>query len=658
MTNKITIDFETKSEADLKKVGPWAYSMHPSTDIICVCWAVDGGPVQSWRPGERIPDDIYEAVEFDWEFEAHNVAFERSIWANVLAFGYSWPEPAPSQWQDTMAVASYLGLPGGLGKLAGVLGLGAKLPEGDRLITRYSKLHLKTSKREIPPEDLKKFIDYCKQDVLLEMKISEKLGPLPADEIENFLLDQEINLRGVAFDIRGIDTAAAFVEEVTYKSAVEFEGLVGCAPSRRDKVLQWLHDNGLDLPNMQAETLEEAVKDPNISPTVRRALELRLRTGGASVKKLEAMKRHACPEDGRARWQSRFHGAQTGRTTGSGVQLLNLAKGLETAHPDRLAWDICQGREDWLEAVHGDPMGVIGKSMRHWLVAEQGHRLIAADFVSIEAVVLACLAGEDWKIKAFRDEVGLYELMADKIYGLPPGTVTKKTHPKERFDGKTAELAFGYQGALGAWRKFDSSDRHTDEAIVAICKAWRSEHPQVTKLWSSLGEAAIEAVQKGKRTNYRELGFEMSGDWLTMILPDGKRLWYYKPEIRVGMPPWHRPNDEPDCFEGKCKCRPMAKLTYMSYKMGQWVRVDTYGGKLTENACQAVSRQILMMALRKIKKAGHSIILTVYDEIVTEVPSGRGSVPELINLMVGSVAGSFAESWPIRASGWEGNRYR
>src|ERR1700676_2136375 len=130
-----------------------------------------------------------------------------------------------------------------------------------------------------------------------------------------------------------------------------------------------------------------------------------------------------------------------------------------------LVRDIMHGDPEWLDAVYGDAMEAVSRASRHWIVAEEGHQIYAGDFVSIEAVILACLAGEQWKIDAFRSGAKIYELMGDKIHGLPPGTVTKATHPKERQDGKTGELAFGYQGALNAWLKFDDSGRHTDERI-------------------------------------------------------------------------------------------------------------------------------------------------------------------------------------------------
>jgi DNA polymerase len=248
--------------------------------------------------------------------------------------------------------------------------------------------------------------------------------------------------------------------------------------------------------------------------------------------------------------------------------------------------------------------------------------------------------------------------MADKIYNLPAGTVSKKTHPAERQDGKTGELAFGYQGALGAWLKFDSSGRHSDERIVEICKAWRAEHPAIVQLWYDLQDAAINAVNDPglvAQLTQCDVGFEVVDEWLSMILPSGKRLWYYNPMLVSAMPQWHQPATKPACRAGTCSCEPRAQLAYMSQKNGQWKRVRTYGGKLTENLVQATSREIMMPAAVRLEEAGYPVILTVYDEAVTEPPIGFGSKEELEAIM--AIMPEWAAGWPITVDAWEGDRY-
>ena len=675
----ITFDFETKSYGDLKKIGTWAYSLHPTTDVICCAYGIDYEPVQTWWPGTDVdcsdpismkagslnyaapgmPYDLQKALQQQHTIEAHNAAFERSIWANVMVPKYGWIMPGDEQWRDTMAVACYYAMPAALDKLARVLGFPGKNPEGSRLISKYSKLYLKTAKTEIPDDDFEKFVEYCKDDVLLEQAVSDHLGDLPARELPVFHLDQRINLRGLYLDQEGIACATKIVEARSEALVGEFKTLTGLNPTQTAKVLEWFNDQGLKLDNLQAGPLEELMDDGEIpSGPARRALEIRLEINKASTKKLAAMARQ-CGVDNRARFQTRYHGAATGRWTGSGFQPLNLVRNDDDTDPEQLVRDIMYGDAEWLDTIYGDAMSAVSKASRHWIMAPSGSRIFSGDWVSIEAVILACLAGEEWKIRAFREGVKIYEFMADKIYGLAAGTVTKATHPRERQDGKTGELAFGYQGALGAWLKFDNSGRHTDERIIEICKAWRAEHPAIVALWESLGAAAITAARSKKREVhvYKAIGFQLVDEWLTMILPSGKRLWYFKPEVRMEAPHWCQPKVHENCALGTCNHDPVPVLSYMAMKTGQWLRVGTYGGKLTENACQAVSREILVPAMLRAEAAGYDIILSVYDEIVAEVPDDFGSLEDFLGVMSGPLP-EWAFDWPITVGGWEGQRYR
>tara|TARA_R110000737_G_scaffold147568_1_gene177310 strand:- start:4156 stop:6153 length:1998 start_codon:yes stop_codon:yes gene_type:complete len=663
----ITFDFETKSYADLKKVGTWAYSEDPTTDVICCAYAIDDEPIQTWWPGKEqdshlpnprgdwIPYDLCEALLGQHTIEAHKVAFERSIWMNVMVPKYGWPLPDDSQWRDTMAVAAYYSLPLALEKLSRALGGPGKNAEGGRLISKYSKLHLKTAKKEIPDDDFQLFVSYCVDDVAIERGISNYLGDLPNRELPVFLLDQTINLRGIYLDRSGIDTATQVVEERSRQLTEEFKELTGLNPTQGDKLHGWFEEQGVELDSLQAEYLRDILEELGQGPA-RRAIELRLQLNKASTKKLDAMSRQV-GRDGRARFQTRYHGASTGRWTGSGFQPLNLNRGYEDIDPAQLVRDIGYGDPRWLDLVYGDAMDAVAKASRHWIMAADGHRIMAGDFSSVEAIILACLAGEEWKVSAFREGVKLYEYMGDKIHKLAPGTVTKASHPDERQDGKTGELAFGYQGALGAWLKFDSSGRHSDDTIIKICAAWREEHPATVAFWGNLQDAAIKAVREPGVQRVGRVGFEVIDEWLTMILPGGKRIWYFQPQVRMGHAHWCQPSKKDKCEAGTCGHELVPKLSYMAQKEGQWGRVDTYGGKLAENACQATSRELLVPAMFRAEEQGYPIIMTVYDEIVCEVPDGHGSLEEFVSLMEGPLP-EWAADWPITASAWEGDRYK
>ena len=684
----IHLDCETKSEANLPQVGAWVYSEHPSTEVICVCWAIDDAPVQRWWPGRdgifTIPAGLALAIMEGHTLEVYNSGFERGIWVNILTPKHGWIEVPDDSWRDLMAVCNYYNLPPGLDRVAKTVGLEGKNPEGERLITMYSKLHLKTAKRHIPDhewvpwvemtaterkkyteakedggyfnEDFTKFVDYCCHDVDQQRDVSNFLGDLPDRELPVFLLDQKINVRGIPLDTHGIDVASGLVTRRADELVSEFKDITGLSPFQHAKVRQWFEDNGLVLENMQAETLEELRDDNDLEPEVQRAIAIRVAVNKASTKKLDAMSRQA-GLDSRARFQLRYHGASTGRWTGSGFQPLNLVRGYEGMDPEQLVSDIMLDDLTWLDCIYENAMEAISKAGRYWIKSSGGHRIVAGDYVSIEAVILSCLAGERWKIDAFKDGVKLYELMADKIYGYKPGTVTKATHPMERQDGKTGELAFGYQGAVGAWRNFDKSDRHTDKQITKICAAWRTEHPMIKKWWGQLESAALAAVREGVTMWARDIGFEMVDHWLTMILPSGKRLWYFLPQVEDHRPKWCDGNLNKECKDGTCGHKDQISISYLSVISGKWMREFTYGGKLAENACQAVSREVLVPAMLRVEAAGYPIIMNVYDEIVCEVPDDHGTVEEFADLMARPLP-SWADGWPIRVDAWEGARYK
>lgn len=670
MQHVLTLDYETRSYADLKKVGAWAYSEDPTTEIICVCWALDDGPIRSWAPAylggyDHCPPDLEELLlDDDVLVEAHNVAFEYSITLNVLAARMGWPMVPVKRWRDTMAVAAYYSMPPSLDRLCRALGLSGKDPEGDKLITKYSKLHLKTAKLLIPPEDVAKWIKYCSVDVDKEREVSNLLGTLPEEEEEVFLHDFTVMLRGLRLDPIGIEEARIVVNTRSKELEEEFKRLTGLSPGQVAAGRKWLAEQGLELENLQKGTIQDVLADEEnpVPYALRRVLQVRMEHSKASTKKLDAMMRQK-GKDGRARFQFRYHGAVTGRNTGTGFQPLNLVRSYEDIDPEHLVRDIRYGDPKYLDMVYGDAMEAVSKASRHWIRADDGNCIRAGDFSSIEAIVNAFLAGEEWKMEAFRQNKGIYELAACKIFKLPLELADdKKTfkteHPDERQDGKRCELAFGYQGALGAWRKFDNTDRHSDESVIEICKAWRAEHPMIVAQWYGLQAACIEAVTyPGRVTGYRHIGFERVDGWLTMILPDGKRIWYWAPEIRMRMPRWHDPDNKPECASGDCDCQPEPQVTYMAQKDGRWHRVSTYGGKLCENAVQATSRQLLKPAEIRAEKYGYPVILSVYDEVVSETPIGFGSLEEFKELME-VPAGPWCEDWPIRAEVWEGGRYR
>ncbi len=592
---RLTIDFETRSEVDLRKSNAWVYSEHPSTDVICLAWRAREGGTRAWANPEiwggdgrdlfwegttygasHIPAPLaYYINDTDCPIYAFNAAFEIAMWENIMVARHGWPAIARERWRDSRAVANYLALPPALGKLCEVLKLQGKDPAGDRLISKYSKLHLKTAQYHIPDEDLRAFIKYCKQDVNQEVLADSAIGELPDQEQGYCLEDLTVNLRGLRLDIPAITKARDIAVKRQAQLANEFEDITGFRPTQHAKLKEWLDGHGHPVADTRAETIE-VLLESTLPYHVAEALELRQAYNKASTKKLAAMLRNASA-DGRARLQTQYHGANTGRNTGAGFQPLNLPRTYEDFEPEQVVRDIGYGDPEYLDAVYGDAMDAVSKSLRHYIIPTEGHRFVVADFVSIEAVILAVLSNETKKIQAFRNKEPIYERTADIVFGLPPGTVTKATHPEERRAGKVAELASGYQGSVGAWRKFDNSDRFTDDEVKAIVKAWRGANPNIVTFWRDLEQAAFRAMDGLERVEVGDIVFGMHGDALYMEAPNGKRIWYQQPELVVELPHWATEDDDAE---------PVVKLRYMSWKDGRWQKTYTYGGKLAENACQ------------------------------------------------------------------------
>lgn len=734
----IELDFETKSYSELPKVGAWNYSLHPTTEIICGCYQIDNDPVQSWWPGKellgdqawpsfcKIPDmdmpyDLYRQIEDGDTVEAFNAGFEIAICTNVAEIDHGWIKIEADQWRDVMASAAYLSMPQGLDKLCAAIGIEGKDPEGGRLITKYCKLHLKNSRQHIPdhewvaykdmtatekkknPEakdnggfycdDFMAMVGYCKQDVTQQKEAGDFLGELPETELAIWQMDQRINQRGLYLDEKSLLDAQAIVVKRAEELRLEFRGITSINPGQGAEFHKWLNAQGVEMDNLQADYIKDKIKefkkeadksglpqvvlDHLIPSEVITALEIKSKHGKASTKKIKSMLAQRTP-NGRALYQSRYHLTGTGRWGGTGFQPLNLKKNDEDVDPEFLIQAIAHRDPNWLDSLFGDAMDAVGKASRHHIRAEEGSYLMAGDFVSIEAIVLPCLAGEQWKIDAFRRGDPIYELMGCAIHNLGPEAEAlaradkgafKKKYGEPRDDGKKGELAFGFQGNVGAWRKFDKTDRYSDEQVKGFCTTWRKKHSMTVIYWADLQEASMDAVMDESRQAHivGQIEFQMVDEWLAMRLPNGKRIWYFEPEITMGMPQWHQPwaydeEDEDtwdfyDCWTGGCSCRPGPQLTYMSMKNGQWLRVSTYGGKLCENSVQATAREILVPAMIRLEKAGYPIILNVYDEIVNELPHGQGSVEEMDRLMCES-SGEWMDTWPIRADIWTGNRYR
>lgn len=664
----ITIDFETYSGCELKKAGAWKYSEHPSTEVLCLAYAFGDDEPRLWHPGIPVEDmhELFIAIEKGTIVDAHNVGFERAIWENVCVKRMGWPEIEAHQYDCTMARAASRALPLGLDQCARALGSPLdKDKRGKQLIQLLCKPQKPKKKdprtRIQDPELLAELYDYCKQDVRVEQWLRQQLGALPAPERQVFLLNEKMNSRGITIDVESVHNAIAIVKEVETELTAELVDITGGRIQTANQVaeildfVRWKVDGGLD--DLTADVVAAAIPRAEKGSVERRVLEIRQSLAKASTKKLAGLLA-AVGRDGRVRGLSQYHGAFTGRNAGRLVQPLNLPRPKLDADPEALIEAISHRDAGWLRAMYGDPMQCIADSLRPMFMAAEGKNLCAVDLSSIESVGIAAIAGEESKLDLFRRGDDPYSVFASAALGR---TITKLSDPLARQEvGKVGELAFGFGGGVGAWRNFDDSDRFTDDEVNGFKKAWRWKHPMIARppwdpevkdgeasvgLWYGLQDAAHEAVLRGKQVEAFGVKYQVRGRWLVCTLPSSRNIAYYDPRLQEKVNP-HTDKTE-------------VVLTYMSQKNGHWARIDTWGGKLAQGVTQATCRDILVHGQRRCD-AEMPVLMTVYDEIVTEVDAELGvdvPVSRLIDYMVSELP-AWCATWPIKAEGWCGKRYR
>jgi DNA polymerase len=674
------VDIETFSECPLKQAGVYKYCEDPSTEILVICFAFDFEPVNVWIPdlflpqalklklirwlaehqpgavfytGCECPHDILRHAEAGGEFRAHNASFERNLFRSHAGQTIGWPELKRSQWVCTMAKASVHNLPGGLEALASALDVkNKKIAEGKGAMMQLSKPRTPSkhnpATRWLPDEVPDKFFTlyvYCVGDVDAERDCDHAVEDLTKTEQKIYLLDQKINDRGIYIDKRGIEDAQYLIVE--YKARLEkaCRSITGFNPSQTQKLAIWIEQQGITIENLQAQTVRDALKRKDLPEDTRHVLRIRSLHAMKAPAKYTAMQRAVC-EDGMLRGMFRHYGASTGRWSSWIVQLQNLFRSVI----DDADFAIEVFRERSVKAIKfwwsENPMKIFSSCVRGMLISRPGHDLIAADFSSIEARIVAWLAGSEILLEIFATHGLVYEYTAAKIFGHPTDLeylkTFKKNHPKLRFLGKIAVLALGFGGGGNAFVKMAKQfgtevDFENGENIKWD---WREANPEIADteygLWAQVESAAVNAIEEPEITfEANRLAFRVVGDFLYMRVPSGRKLAYYKPEMR---------NNE---------------LTYMgidTYKR-IWMRCKTYGGKLVQNAAEAIARDLMVAAMFKLDETGRYPMLgTVHDEIITEPKEGVGSVDEVVAIMCDKP--EWAAGLPVGASGFRSKRYR
>lgn len=639
----LNIDLETYSSVDLAKSGVYHYTEAPDFEILLFGYSVDGGPVQviDLASGEMLPESIRDAI-FDesvtkWAF---NAQFERVCLSRYFD---RWLKP--DSWRCTMAWSAYLGLPLSLEGAALVTGADKqKLTEGKDLI-RYFSVPCKPTQansgrlRNLPehaPDKWARFKAYNIRDVEAEMAIQLRLEkfPMPEDEWQNYILDQQINDRGIQLDMELVDKAIKCDEKSKEQLTGAMRDLTDLEnPNSVSQMKAWLAENGLETESLDKASVKELLQ--TAPERLSRVLELRQALAKSSVKKYAAMKNAVC-SDGRAHGLLQFYGAnRTGRFAGRLIQVQNLPQNhlpdLEQARSLVRA-----GQFDALELLYDSTPVVLSELIRTAFVPKGGCKFIVADFSAIEARVIAWLAGESWRNDVFATHGKIYEASAAQMFRVPIEEITKGSPLRQK--GKIAELALGYGGSAGALKAMGALDMGlTEEELKPLVSAWRNANPNIVRLWWDVDSSVKTAVKEKTRTETHSIQFEYCSGMLLIRLPSGRQLTYVKPRMGV-----NSFGSESVTYEGVGSTK-------------KWERIDSYGPKFVENIVQAIARDILCYAMRFLDQSGHKIVMHIHDEAVIEAPV-ETSVQGVCSIM--GETPPWAKGLLLRADGYECDFYK
>lgn len=653
--NRMFIDLETRSDADITRTGVYRYADSPYFDILLFAVSIDDAPVQVYDLAQNdiIPDNILHALA-DHNVMKHsfNASFERvciSVWLKrnypELFHGYGDPQDSvsdyldPESWRCSMVASAYLGLPLTLAGVGAVLKLEQqKMTEGKSLIRYfcipYDTIHgvPKFRSPADAPDKWHIFKAYNKRDVETEMGIEAKISkfPVPQSVWEEYVLDQKINDRGIQVDMPFVQNAIQIGDTVKKALTEKLSDITGLEnPNSVQQMKNWLSENGLEMQSLgKKEVQEQLLTAP---AHIRKVLQLRQQTSKSSVKKYTAMQNAVC-HDHRARGMFQFYGAnRTGREAGRIIQLQNLPQNhlpdLEEARDLVLSGDI-----DALDMLYEDIPDTLSQLIRTAFIPKKGYQFIVADFSAIEARVIAWLAGETWRMKAFARGEDIYCASASRIFGVPVVKHGENGHLRQK--GKVAELACGYGGSVGAMKAMGGSNM-SDAELKQIVTDWREASPHIVQLWWDVEAAAMKAVRQKTSAETHGIIFSYEPGFLFVQLPSSRRLAYVKPHIGENR------------FGGE-------SITYWGVGTSKrWERLETYSGKLVENIVQGIARDLLFYSMKTLSDC--FIVGHIHDEVIIECTKDT-SLSDICEQM--SVTPEWADGLLLRADGYECNFYK
>lgn len=650
---ELSIDIETYSSIDLKKSGLYKYVQSPDFEILLFAYAYDDGPINivDMAAGEKIPYftlmDLHRPEVIK---TAYNAAFEYYCLKKFF-------ETHLEQWRCTMIHSLYCGYPASLEAVGEAMNFSQdrrKMAEGKALIKYFCAPCAPTQRnggrtRNLPKHDpgkWKLFKEYCKRDVYTEREIKRELDryPVPKSEQKLWELDQRINIGGVAIDETLVTGALAINDQIKgalEKKAKKLTGLDN--PNSVAQLKEWMIQNAdVEVESLNKQAISNLLAQKSGTAQMQEVLRLRQEMAKTSIKKYQAMEQAVC-DDGRLRGLLQFYGAnRTGRWAGRLVQVQNLPRNyVESLGTAREL--VRRQKTECLKLIYGNVPDILSQLIRTAFIPGEGCYFAVADFSAIEARVIAWLAKEEWRLNVFRTHGKIYEASASTMFGVDIDLI-RKGNPEYalRAKGKVAELALGYQGASGALIQMGAlSMGLMEEELPDIVKRWRASNKRIVDLWYSIERAAVECVKTGITTTLScGVSFLRDEKCLTILLPSGRRLFYNCPELI--------PNE-----------RGYASLWFMGMNQSskKWEKVQTYGGKLTENIVQAVARDCLANAMMNLWEAGYTINFHIHDEVILELPSDSPqNLDEAIKIMCTNPA--WAEGLPLNADGFTGDYYK
>jgi len=646
------IDFETYCELDVRKVGAHRYARHPSCEVLICAWQLPGMPdPEVWLPRQEPPPARLVAwVRGKGRLGAHNAAFERCVWRWALPRQHPrLPPVSDAQWVCTAAKAAASGLPRSLEKALKALDMGVeKDAEGAKLIQVFCKPRKPTKKdartRILPEQDTRfqRFIEYCQQDVRGEVALHEALPDLIPRQRRMFILDMVMNDRGLPVDLPLVCKAFGVVRALEADIAERVRAMSGGIKATQvAKMLAMFTERGLDLENMKAETIRQALKHLDPDSDVYRLLELRVEAGKASTKKLVSMMACADPEDHVVQGGFLYHGAHTGRYAGRLVQPHNFIRGMLKDRQRELVFALLEYADpDLFRLLYDKPIDTISQCMRGFIRAPAGYELAVVDYTAIEARILAWVAGEEPMLAAYRKGVDVYKLMAVKLWSLPSIDVVTD---EQRRIAKNLVLGCGYQ--LGGVKFVDYCANagliiEPDFAMKAV-KAYRKDVPSIVASWKTVESLVAGAINHPDKI-YEGLRcqFYMREHWLCIQLPSGREIRYpYAKAVLTER--WGKP---------------AYAISFRTEIKGQWVRENTYGGKLIENIVQGIAFDVMQEGMLSADTNGYPVIGTVHDELLTLRLKGTSDIKHLEKLAC--TVPSWSRGMPLAAKGFLCERYK